>query len=173
MFIFAIVIIIVNNTTASGSTWATTISTTTMLLLKLLLFLLLPLPPITSLWPRDAIWRHRSGSTLAQVMASCLTAPSHYLNQCWLNISVALWHSTENDFTRIAQYIYPWYQFEITDLRLQPHLPGANELTHRGLKMTSHHTTLWWPTHMRQKTSTLKTESWCQLCSYWWLHRLA
>ena len=25
----------------------------------------------------------RSGSTLAQVMAWCLTAPSHYLNQCW------------------------------------------------------------------------------------------
>ena len=24
------------------------------------------------------------GSTLAQVMACCLTAPSHYLNQCWL-----------------------------------------------------------------------------------------
>ena len=37
-----------------------------------------------SLRPSDAIWRHRSGSTLAQVMACCLTAPSHYLNQCWL-----------------------------------------------------------------------------------------
>ena len=34
-------------------------------------------------WPSDAIWRQRSGSTLAQVMACCLTAPSHYLNQCW------------------------------------------------------------------------------------------
>ena len=29
------------------------------------------------------VW-HRSESTLAQVMACCLTAPSHYLNQCWL-----------------------------------------------------------------------------------------
>ena len=35
-----------------------------------------------SLWPNDAIWRQRSGSTLAQVMACCLTATSHYLNQC-------------------------------------------------------------------------------------------
>ena len=34
-----------------------------------------------------ATWRHRSGSTLAQVMACCLTAPSQYLNQCWLIIS--------------------------------------------------------------------------------------
>ena len=27
----------------------------------------------------------KSGSILAQVMAWCLMAPSHYLNQCWLN----------------------------------------------------------------------------------------
>ena len=40
-----------------------------------------------SLRPRDTIWRHRSRSTLDQVMACCLTAPSHYLNQCWLIIS--------------------------------------------------------------------------------------
>ena len=42
---------------------------------------------VNSLRPNDAIWQHRSGSTLAQVMACCLTTPSHYLNQCWLIIS--------------------------------------------------------------------------------------
>ena len=42
---------------------------------------------INSLCPSDTIWRQRSGSTLAQVMPCCLTAPSHYLNQCWLIIS--------------------------------------------------------------------------------------
>ena len=47
------------------------------------------------LWPSDAIWRHRSGSTLAQVMACCLMALSHYLNQCWLTISKVPWHSPE------------------------------------------------------------------------------
>ena len=31
-----------------------------------------------------AIWWHGSGPTLAQIMACCLTAPGHYLNQCWL-----------------------------------------------------------------------------------------
>ena len=36
---------------------------------------------ISSLWPSDAIWWQRSESTLAQVMACCLTAPIHYLNQ--------------------------------------------------------------------------------------------
>ena len=47
------------------------------------------------LWPSDTIWRCRSGSTLALVMACCLTAPSHYQNQCWLIISHVLWHSSE------------------------------------------------------------------------------
>ena len=42
----------------------------------------------------------RSGSMLAQVMACCLTAPSHYLNQCWLIISKIQWHSFEGNFTR-------------------------------------------------------------------------
>ena len=37
---------------------------------------------LNSLWPSDAIWQQRSGSTLAQVMACCLMAPSHYLTQC-------------------------------------------------------------------------------------------
>ena len=41
-----------------------------------------------SLWPGGTIWQHRSGSTLAQVMACCLTAPNHDLNQCWLIINL-------------------------------------------------------------------------------------
>ena len=55
---------------------------------------------VNSLWPSDAIWRHRSGSTLAQVMACCLTAPSDYLNQCWLIISKVHWHSSEGNFAK-------------------------------------------------------------------------
>ena len=49
--------------------------------------------PVNSLWPSDAIWRQKSGSTLTQVMACCLKVPSHYLNQCWLIISKVQWHS--------------------------------------------------------------------------------
>ena len=55
---------------------------------------------INSLWPSDAIWWQRTGSTLVQVMACCLTAPSHYLNQCWLSICMVQWHSYEVSFTR-------------------------------------------------------------------------
>ena len=39
-----------------------------------------------SLCPSDTIWRQRSGSTLARVMACCLAAPSHYLNQFYNSI---------------------------------------------------------------------------------------
>ena len=35
-----------------------------------------------------------TGSTFAQVMACCLMAPSHYLNQCWLIINEVFRHST-------------------------------------------------------------------------------
>ena len=55
-----------------------------------------------SLWPSDARWRHRSGSTLALVMACCLMVPSHYMNQCWLPISEILWHSPESNFMSTA-----------------------------------------------------------------------
>ena len=53
---------------------------------------------INPLWLSDAIWRHRSGSTLAHAMACCLPAPSHYLNQCWFLIDEVLWHSFESNF---------------------------------------------------------------------------
>ena len=39
--------------------------------------------------------RRRSGSPLAQVLACCLTAPSHFMNQCWLIISKVKWHSSK------------------------------------------------------------------------------
>ena len=41
---------------------------------------------LNSLWSSDTISWHGSGSTLAHVMAWCLMAPSHYLNQCWSQI---------------------------------------------------------------------------------------
>ena len=66
--------------------------------------------------PSDAIWWHRSGSTLPRVMACCLTAPSHYLNQCWLIISKVLWHSSEGNFVKIPQPPF-------TEVSLKNYLP--------------------------------------------------
>ena len=41
------------------------------------------------------MWRHRSGSAFVQVIACCLTAPSHYPNKWWLIIKGLLWHAPE------------------------------------------------------------------------------
>ena len=54
---------------------------------------------VNSVWPSDAIWRQGSRSTLVQVVACCLTVPSHYLNQCWLVITKVQWCSSEGNFT--------------------------------------------------------------------------
>ena len=59
-------------------------------------------------------------STLAQVMACCLTAQSHYLNQCRLIISKFLWHPSEGITLRKSEA-----RLKITFLKSHP---GANEL---------------------------------------------
>ena len=61
-----------------------------------------------SLWPINTIWQQKSGSTLAQ----CLTAISHYLNHCWLNVGDIVWYVPEGNCIGYAQDIYPWYEFE-------------------------------------------------------------
>ena len=45
-------------------------------------------------------------------MAWCLTAPSHYLNQCWLITSEVLWHSPESNYTVSAQAPILYNKFE-------------------------------------------------------------
>ena len=70
----------------------------------LILTLLLTSTAFNLLWPSDAIWWNRTGSTLVQVMACCLTAPSHYLSQCWFIISKVPWHSSED----IIKREYEW-----------------------------------------------------------------
>ena len=67
------------------------------------------------LWPNDFLWQHRCGSILAQVMACCLMAPSHYLNQCWRIIKGVLWQSHEsNDPATIVNDKFENYIFKFT-----------------------------------------------------------
>ena len=51
------------------------------------------------------MWRQRSGSKLAQVLVSCLTTQSYYLNQCWLITRKVQWHSPDDEFTRDTRSI--------------------------------------------------------------------
>ena len=86
------------------------------------------IPWDNSLWPCNAKWWHRSGSTLAQVMACCLTAPSHYLSQWWFSLLT----SCEIHLTAISQQV-PWILFCIMSLKitlskkLRQHLPGGQQ----------------------------------------------
>ena len=82
---------------------------------------------VNSLRPSDAVWRQWSWTTLAQVMACCLTAPSHYLNQCWLiRGSVAyFWEQFRRNCSRYRFRIWVWKRhFE----KIFSNPPGANEL---------------------------------------------
>ena len=87
---------------------------------------------VNSLWPSDTIWRQRSGSTLAQVMACCLTAPSHYLNQCWLIISEIQDIHIGELSQEMPQPSITKMCLKITCLRIHSNFPGANELIHWG-----------------------------------------
>ena len=86
-----------------------------------------------SLWPRDAIWRHRPMSTLAHVMACCLTAPSHYMKHCWLIISQCCdIHPRATSYEVLKISIWG-ISLKITLFKLFSHPLGANErrLLHR------------------------------------------
>ena len=53
-----------------------------------------------TLGPSDAIWRYRAGPTLANVIACCLTAPSHHMNQCWLPGTKVQRHWSDGNLAR-------------------------------------------------------------------------
>ena len=73
---------------------------------------------LNSVWPSDTIWWERSGSTLAQVIAWCLMAPSQYLNQCWVPITEVLLHSTEINFTVSAPANVLYNELENHNLKI-------------------------------------------------------
>ena len=105
-----------------------------------------------SLWPNDTIWRHRLVNTvfyvllvwyyemlcqkwrnktvksLTQVMACCLTAPSHYPNQCWLIISNVLRHLSDALSYKDLKISINKTRLKIEFLKAHPNLPGANKL---------------------------------------------
>ena len=77
---------------------------------------------INTLWPSNIKWWYKARSTSAQVMACCLTTPSHILNQYWPIISTFQWHSSKSTLTGIPQ-------LSITKISLKIPIPGINELT--------------------------------------------
>ena len=81
-----------------------------------------------SLWTSDVIWRYRTSSTLTQIMACCLMAPSHCLtNAGWLNINEVLKQTPDSNFTWSKISIHK-LSLKVALLKLKLHFPGGNEL---------------------------------------------
>ena len=82
-----------------------------------------------SLRPSDTIWRHRSGSTLAQVKACCLPAPNHYLNLSSVRSSDIHVRAISQE---IPQPTIIQISLKIIHLKFNSNLPRANELKSAG-----------------------------------------
>ena len=83
---------------------------------------------VNSLWHSNTMWEYRSESTLGQTMAWCLTAlPEPMLT---LPEPSVMFLGFQTELMKIS---INKMCFEIMHLKLQPDLPGANELTLCGL----------------------------------------
>ena len=106
------------------------------------------------LWPSDAIWRHRSGSSLAQVMACSLATTSHYLNQRWLITKVFCGFYPRAISQKMLMNLIRNMCSEITLLNFLPHPPG--ELT-----------LLWWNLGREKSNGGLVHGA-----NLWWRHQM-
>ena len=71
-----------------------------------------------SVWPIEAIWRHWSGTTRAELMACCPMTRSHYMNQYQLIIIYVLWYLSEKKFARNAWDLNPQNEFENRKIKI-------------------------------------------------------
>ena len=92
-----------------------------------------PTVSFNSLWPSNAIWQHTSGSTLAKVMACCLTAPSLYLNQCWLLVIEVLCYSPDSNYPVSAGATIHYNEFENYTCRIPTTYPWGQWVKSLGL----------------------------------------
>ena len=85
---------------------------------------------VNSVAHSDAIYECRTWSTLVQIMACCLTAPSHYLNQRWLIISEVQLYSLESNPPKMLKILVIRVCCKIAYLKLLPCLSVDNKLNH-------------------------------------------
>ena len=92
----------------------------------------------SSLRHNDTLWRHRSGSTLDQVLACSLTAPSHYLNQCCFIIGEIQW----NSFYKTSAISYQ-NSLENYYLKFNSNLPRADDFVEMQLEIGHDDVIIW------------------------------
>ena len=120
---------------------------------------------VNSLWPSDAIWRHISGTTLAQVRACCLTAPSHYLNHCLFIFKgvfgpsprlKAIWYG----LLKISLFFLSKVSLKVRLLKLFTNLPGAYKKLNSACKLALYLKLLMpWKCHCGNSYTGKKTSS--------------
>ena len=70
------------------------------------------------------IWWHRSGSALAQVLASCLTVPMHYPN-----VVPSFWHNNDVVIESCANWLNSlWPSNTIETVSAEGHIPHGQQL---------------------------------------------
>ena len=101
----------------------------------------MPSKCLNTLWPSDTLWHHRIWSVmLRHIMACCLIAQRHPLNQCWLIISGVQWLSLQMLMSGILSIlsqdntISKWIYFQLA--------VGANSLNN--LKVCTDSLSIMW-----------------------------
>ena len=74
--------------------------------------------PINSLKPSVTIWRHRTCSSLVQVVICFLTAPRHYRNLCWLIVCEVCYFSQRATCQKLFKISFVY----VTKLLLQHYI---------------------------------------------------
>ena len=111
-------------------------------------------------------------TTLAQVMACCLTAPIHHLNRWWLIISEVHIHIRAISQEMPQPSSITKTCVKITCLKCHSNFPGANELTHCPLGDAN---IIWYynfQTHIKERYLEYSLWNCLQVNAtrpYWWL----
>ena len=98
-----------------------------------------------SLWNSDITWWHRSGSTLAQVMACCLTAPNYYLKS-WTNVDFSLVRFC-GIHLRASYYCVQYNELENYSLKITATSPRGQWVKKNpsfSVDCFSRHSSIWW-----------------------------
>ena len=105
-----------------------------------------------------------------QVIACCLTAPGHNMNQCWLTIRGFLWHLPETNFPRNAHELKHVYGDDTFNSLAPGGLDYSLKLVNFTLFSTINILSIfceiairWMPQHLTHHQSTLvQVMAWCR-----------
>ena len=78
--------------------------------------------------PIAAYMRQSIGSALVQIMACRIFAPSHYLNQCWVNVNWTIRNKFQWNFNRNSNIFIQGNVLKMSSEKWRPCCPEGDEL---------------------------------------------